>query len=145
MTTSVREAILAKFQTLLLAAPQTAAGANVYRSRLEALTSGQLPAIIVRPGQSDVPNEDTNGKVNREFEVEVLVLMEGDVPDSLADPTVVGAHAKIMADRTLGSLAIDTSEGPTGPWRFDQAEQDAVEVTLRYNVRYRTSAADLTQ
>jgi hypothetical protein len=144
MTTSVREAVLAKFKTVLLAATQTPAGANVYRSRLEALTSSMLPAIIVRPGQNDIPNEDTNGKVNREFDVEILVLTEGDVPDSLADPTIISAHAKIMADRTLGGLAIDIYEGRTS-WRFDQAEKDSVEVSILYVVRYRTSATDLTQ
>ena len=144
MTTSVREAILAKLKTVLLAAPQTPAATHVYRSRLEALAGDMLPAIIVRPGQHDIPNEDTNGKVNRQFDFELLVLMEGEVPDSLADPTVVSAHAKIMADRTLGGLALDVAEGPTS-WRFDQAEKDCVEVSMLYSVRYRTSATDLTQ
>lgn len=143
---SKREQILAKFKTVLLAATQTPAGNNVFRSRMEAMTAAMLPAIIVRPrpGGSDVPTEDTNGKTNRELDVEVLVLQQGAVPDLLADPTVVAAHAKIMADRTLGGLAIDVLEAPT-LFSFDRAEKDAVEVSMNYRVRYRTDAHDLTQ
>lgn len=143
MTASVRERILDKFKTTLLAVTQTPAGDNVYRSRQEALASSMLPAIIVRPGSNDTPTEDTNGKVNRLLDVEILVLQEGDIPDSLADATVTAAHAKIMADRTLGALAIDVEEGPTR-WTFDRADKDSVEISIMYLVRYRTSAIDLT-
>src|SRR4051812_43245656 len=129
MSSSKRESILAAIKTALLAATQTPAANNVYRSRIEALSSGMLPAIIVRPGPADTPNEDTNNKVNRVLEVELLVLMEGDVPDSLADPTVVAAHAKVMADRTVGGLAIDVEELTTR-FSFDRADKDSVEVSM---------------
>jgi hypothetical protein len=42
----------------------------------------------------------------------------------------------LLADPTLGGLAVDLSEGATD-WDFDQADQTSVMVNMRFVVWYR--------
>ena len=66
-----REQILAAITTSL--ANTTGVGTRIYRSRAEALTRSETPALIIEP-ISDTP-EDTqafNNKVNWEFKIRVV-------------------------------------------------------------------------
>lgn len=138
---SKREQILSAVATLLTGA--TPAGANVFRSRVTAIGRGDAPAIIVRP-EEDIPEKQFAGMVISTAAVAIDVYTRGDVPDQLADPIIVAAHAWIMADPTLGGLASLTLQGPA-KWESHEADQTAGFATFIYHVRYTTKVSDLTQ
>jgi hypothetical protein len=98
---------------------------------------------VVEP-VSDLAQQNTSlPTLDWSLTVRVAVIVRGDVPDQLADPIVESAHAKIMADLTLGGYAIDVQPQSVS---FDliEADQTAGVIALEYLVRYRTSVADLS-
>jgi hypothetical protein len=64
------------------------------------------------------------------------------VPDQAADPVIESLHSKLMADLTLGGLAIDIQ-----PFQVEfqtvEADVPAGVVMCDYLVKYRTSVSDL--
>ena len=116
-------------------------GSNIYRSREEALTRADVPALIVMADNED-PNENVSGLTEKRLTIVVGVFVRGDVPDMLADPIVESVHAKLMAEPTLGGLAMDISEGGTG-WDMEEADQTALIVNMRFVVWYRHARANL--
>jgi len=135
---SKREQILSALETMLAAVTP-----NVYRSRVTAVTRDLTPAIIVRP-EEDIPEKQFSGMVISNLTVAVDVYTRGDVPDQLADPIIVAAHALIMSDLTLGGLAAMTVQGPS-KWEMHEADQTAGLATFLYHIRYTTQLSDLTQ
>jgi hypothetical protein len=74
--------------------------------------------------------------------VRISVIVRGNVPDQLADPTIESLHAKLMADLTLGGYAIDIQ--PVGVnFELVEADQPAGVISCDYLVRYRTSVVNL--
>ena len=67
----------------------------------------------------------------------------GPIPDQLADPIIASIHSQLMADRTLGGLAMDIWPGTVDP-QMEKADQPALWTVLTYNVRYRSSVTDLS-
>lgn len=138
---SKREQILSALEAMLIGA--TPAGANVFRSRVIAVGRAESPAIIVRP-EEDIPEKQFAGMVISSVTVAIDVYTRGDVPDQLADPIIVAAHARIMADPAVGGLASLTLQGPA-KWESQEADQTAGFATFLYHVRYTTKVSDLTQ
>jgi hypothetical protein len=140
MTASRREQILVHIANTLA----STAGVNgrVYRSRVDAFSRDEAPAIVIEPGQDDARTYSTC-KLDWTLNVLVVVYTRGQIPDQLADPIIVDAHSKLMADRTLGGLAIDIIPTMTDPQR-DKADLTSLWQVNTYQVRYRTSADDLT-
>lgn len=135
---SKREQILTALVTML-----TGVTPNVFRSRVTAIDRAISPAIIVRP-EEDIPEKQFYGVVISTLAVAIDVYTRGDVPDQLADPIIVAAHALIMADPTIGGLASVTIQGPS-KWEMHDADQVAGLSTFLYHVRYTTQVSDLTQ
>lgn len=138
---SQRETLLAAVKSLLTGA--TPAGANVDRSRVTALNRSELPAIVIKPKGESVDNS-TRGLAVRNLTIEIEVHVRGDVPDQQADPTLVAAHAALMADQTLGGKCARVIERET-QWDFSDADQSAAMVILTYDVVYLTPTGDLTR
>lgn len=138
-----REQILAQLKTLLLAATQTPAGDNVYRSRARPIPKGAALAINIVPA-ADPPDHFATGALDWALTVDIQIHARGDEPDRLADPTVISVHSKLVGDFTLGGLAIGIEPGPVS-FDFDDADQDVGVTTLSYEIRYRTTETDLTQ
>lgn len=136
-----REQIIAAAVSAL--AGTTGVGSRIFRSRQDALDADESPSLVVTP-DSEEPTELTNGYVEARllFSVEVYARAVS-APDSTADATVQSAHAKLMADPTLGGLAIDLAEAGT-EWDFDQADQTAVMVRMRFSAWYRHQRNALT-
>ena len=135
-----RETILAAIRTALTGT--TGVSTRIYRSRVEPLARGELPAIVVEPVSDNVEQNTSLPTLDWSLTVRVLIIVRGDLPDQIADPIVESAHAKIMADLTLGGYAIDVQ--PTGvDFDLREADQPSGVVTLEYLVRYRTSVANL--
>ena len=138
---SLREQILAYIETVVL--PGTVqVGSRIYRSRAQAYSRSEAPAITVSPGQDNPVNAPRTtgaslGRLDQVLPVLIEIYVRGDVPDQLADPIGVDVHARMMADRTLGGLAHDVQ--PDG-WRpeYEQADATAGWIGHKFLIRYRT-------
>lgn len=135
---SRREQILAHIATTL---GSTAGITTVYRSRMEAFSRDEAPAMVVEP-IGDNGRQYSTCKLDWTLQVAVVVHTRGAVSDTLADPIIVSAHSLLMADRTLGGLAIDIMPTATD-WQRDKADLASLWMLNTYEVRYRTAAADL--
>jgi len=137
-----REDILAAIRTALT--DTTGVGTRIYRSRVEAVTRAESPALIVEP-LTDTPVQNTAlPTLDWTLRVRISVIVRGATPDQVADPTIQSLHSKIMADLTLGGEAIDVQPAQT-TFNFFEADNPAGVIFCEYDVRYRTQVADLTQ
>jgi len=139
--TTKRESILAQIATTL--AGTTGVSTRIYRSRVEPLSRGESPAIVIEPISDSAQQNTSLPTLDWSLTVRVAVIVRGNVPDQQADATVESLHSKLMADLTLGGYAIDIQ--PQGV-SFDlvEADQPAGVIGCEYLVRYRTSVTDLT-
>lgn len=135
--TSRREQILEHVANVL--AGTTLVGSRIYRSRVEAFSREEAPAIVVEPAQ-DRGQAFSTCKIDWTLDLIVAVYTRGQIPDQLADPIVVDVHSRLMADRTLNGLAIDIMPVQHDPQR-DKADFTSLWYVLTYQVRYRTPAA----
>ena len=136
-----REQILAAIATAL--ASTTGLSGRVYRSRVTAVQRAESPAIVVEP-ISDTPTQNTSlPTLDWRMRVRVSVIVRGDVPDQLADPVIESMHTKMVADLTLGGLAIDVQPDEVSFTLVD-ADQPAGVIFNDYIVQYRTSVASLS-
>tara|TARA_R100000231_G_scaffold72095_2_gene56822 strand:- start:11 stop:439 length:429 start_codon:yes stop_codon:yes gene_type:complete len=137
-----REQILATIKTNL--ADTVGVGTRIYRSRVEALTRSETPALIIEP-ISDTP-EDTqafNNKVSWEFKIRVSVVVRGTTPDQVADPTIESLHTKVLNDPTVGGLALDIKPSTTS-FEILEADQPAGVISCEFDISYRTAYNSLT-
>jgi len=138
--TTRRESILATIASSL--AGTTGVSTRIYRSRVEPITRGESPAIVVEP-ISDQANTDVSFcKTDWTLTVRIAVIVRGIIPDQQADATVESLHAKVMADQTVGGYAMSIE--PRGV-QFDmiEADQPAGVIACDYLIRYRTAVANL--
>jgi hypothetical protein len=139
--TTRRESILTAIATVLTGT--TGVSTRIYRSRVEPLTRGESPALVIEP-ISDTAEQNTSlPKLDWSLTVRVSVIVRGIVPDQQADATVESLHSKMMSDLTLGGYSYDVQ--PVGV-SFDlvEADQPAGVISCDYLVRYRTALSDLT-
>lgn len=137
-----REQILAAIATTLEGTANV--GARIYRSRVEAFARNEAPALVIEPGTDSAAEEQVSTcKIDWRLPVLVAVYTRGAIPDQLADPIIASIHSQLMADRTLGGLAMDIFPGTVDP-QMEKADQPALWTVCTYNVRYRTSVTDLS-
>lgn len=137
---SKREQILAAIRTALTGT--TGVGTRIYRSRVEPLARQESPAIIVEPLKDRCEQNTSLPTLDWSLLVRVAVIIRANVPDQAADATVVSLHAKIMADLTLGGLAMDIQPVQV-EFQTVEADVPAGVVMCDYLVRYRTSVTNL--
>jgi hypothetical protein len=135
-----REQILAAIRTALTGT--TGVAARIYRSRVEPMARQESPAIVVEPIE-DVAQQNTSlPTLDWSLTVRIAVVVRANIPDQAADPIVESLHSKLMADLTLGGLAMDIQ-----PQRVEfqtvEADQPAGVVMCDYLVRYRSSVTNL--
>ena len=140
--TTKRESILAAVKTALTGT--AGVGTRIYRSRVDPLSRGESPAIIIEP-VSDTPEQNTSlPTLDWTLRIRVVVIERSDIPDQAADDTIESMHSKLMADLTLGGLAIDIQPAQTS-FQLLEADQPAGVIFCEYEIRYRSQVADLTQ
>jgi len=139
--TTKRERVLRAIVTTL--AGTTGVGTRIYRSRVEPLSRQESPAIVIEPISDQAQQNTSLPTLDWSLTVRVAIIVRGNVPDQLADPIVESAHAKLMADLTLGGYAIDVQPQNVA-FELMEADQPAGVISLDYLVRYRTNVADLT-
>lgn len=139
--TSKREQIMSAIATALVGT--TGVSTRIYRSRVEPMARGETPAIVIEPATITYEQNTSLPKLDATLRVRVVVIVRGAVPDQLADPTIVSMHSKLMADLTLGGLAIDIQPALT-TFNMVEADQPAGVISCEYDVLYRTQVGDLT-
>ena len=74
----------------------------------------QVIDLNIDPSVSDTVEQNTSlPTLDHSLTVRVSVIVRGDVPDNVADPTVESLHSKVMADLTVNNLAIDVQPSDT--------------------------------
>ena len=135
-----------KTEQILTAIQATLAGTSgvstrIYRDRWEALARNEMPALVIHPETED-QQLTTIPFTQSTLTVAIDVLISGSPLSTLADPTRVSLHSKLMADRSLGGLAFDVMPGGIA-WDADSGEIGILQ--CRYLISFRTLTADLTQ
>jgi hypothetical protein len=97
---------------------------------------------VIRPGRR-IPSAVSNCKTDWKSEVFIDVYARGLIPDQVADPIIEDMHRRLMANRSLGGLAMDIEPGPVHP-EFEKADLPAVWMVHLYIVTYRTNVEDLS-
>jgi hypothetical protein len=110
---------------------------------VEPLARQESPAIVIEPLNDSADQNTSLPTLDWSLTVRVAVIVRGIVPDQLADPIICDMHSRIMADLTLGGVAIDVQ--PIGTdFEMMEADQPAGVISSNYLVRYRTSVDDLS-
>ena len=135
-----REAILSRLAAVLQ--PTTGVTGRVFRSRVEPLARGLLPALVVEPAGDTALVDTPIGVIQWSMTARVSVIAEGSVPDQVADPIVQDMHSRIMADTTLQGLVIDIIPQTVS---FDLVEGDRPTGLIQadYLISYRTARGSL--
>jgi len=140
-TATKREQIMAAVATVL--ADTANVGSRVYRSRAEAFSRNESPALVIEPGTDTAASEPISTcKIDWTFQLIVAVYTRGAIPDQVADPVIRSIHGKLMADRSVGGLAMDLWPVSVEP-QLASADTPAMWTVLTYQVRYRSSVEDL--
>lgn len=139
MADTIRERILQAVYN----AVDGATTAAVYRSRVDALSRRQAPALVVEPARDQVQDVVSNCKLDWALSVLVAVYTRGAAPDQLADPIIRDIHAAAMADRSLGGIAMDITPEAVD-FQLEPGDVPAGWTVCSYRVRYRTGISDLT-
>jgi hypothetical protein len=138
MADTRRELILARLKTNL----DAIAGATVYRSRVEPLSRGEAPAVIVEP-VSDQPSERFSTVLQWTLRVRVSVIVRAGLPDDVSDTYSQQVHNLIMLDPTVNGYAIDID-----PDRVDfalfEADVPLGIISMDFLISYRSGRTDLT-
>ena len=139
MSDTRRELILSRIKSNL----DAISGATVYRSRVEPLARGEVPAIVVEP-VNDQPN-DTNfyDQIDWSMRVRVTTLVRAAVPDDSSDTYSQQVHLLLMADQSVGGYALDLTPDRTD-FELYEADVPLGVISQDFLVKYRTSRTDLT-
>jgi hypothetical protein len=112
--------------------------ATVYRSRVEPLTRGETPAVIIEP-VNDQPN-DTNyyDQLDWTLRVRITTLVRDNAPDDASDLYTKIVHRNFVSEETLNGECLDIV-----PDRVDfslfEADVPLAVVSQDFLVRYRTA------
>lgn len=139
---SKREQILEALKTLL--AGTTGVSTRIYRSRIEPITNGESPAIVIEP-VTDEPSINSTSylKIDWTLRVRIVVIVRGTIPDNVGDPTVESLFTKVLNDPTVGGLAKDIRPA-TQTFEVLDADQPAGLITCEFEIDYRTSYNSLS-
>lgn len=142
MTSKAERITAAIAAALTVPAMTSVPAARVYRDLHGALQADLLPAVAIETGDEPEPSHRANGYKVRFVDVRVTVVAKGASPYTAADAALVESHARVMADRTLGGLAIGIDEGQTRRER-GEAEEQLGAITKTYRVQYYTTETSI--
>lgn len=141
--TSRAESITAAIATMLTTPTMSSVpSSRVFRDPDQAFNSDAFPLVLVETGDEVAPERVLIPVLDREIAVHVTVVAAGDPPNAAADAALVESFNRIVADRTLGGIALDILEGETTRQSVGMADH-AIAVRKTYRVQYRTSQDSL--
>jgi hypothetical protein len=139
MADTRRELILARIASNL----SSITGATVYRSRVEPLARGEVPAVIVEPINDQPVDTNFYDKLDWTMRVRITTLVRAAIPDDDSDTYTQQVHAKLMADQTVNGYALDLTPDRTD-FSLYEADVPLGIISQDFLVRYRTSRTSLT-
>lgn len=143
MSQSKAEQIIQKAVELISLPPLVYCGVGqVYRSLNHALAQDQLPCIVLTRGPGSRPEQATIAQLDRSVWLHVHALACGNAAETDADAAINEVHQRLYADRTLGGLALDISEGEEGA-DTEEINTDICRITKSYLIEYRTGTESL--
>jgi len=132
-----REQIIAALKTSL--ANTTGVSTRIYRSRIEPITNGESPAIVIEPVEDEPTiNSASYLKIDWTLRIRIVVIVRGTIPDNVADPTIESLFAKVLTDTTVGGLARDIRPA-TQSFEVLDADEPAGIITCEFEIDYQTS------
>tara|TARA_B100001057_G_scaffold148242_2_gene148214 strand:- start:1646 stop:2074 length:429 start_codon:yes stop_codon:yes gene_type:complete len=136
------EQILAQLKTSLTGTAKVAK--RIYRSRPEAITKAESPAVLLEPVSCNAANtESFLNQITWELRVRISVISRGNIPDKIADPTVESLYKKVLADPTVNNLAIDIKPEII-TYEIIEADGSAAIVSCEFEIQFRSSYNDLS-
>tara|TARA_Y100000114_G_scaffold62969_1_gene57711 strand:- start:1054 stop:1482 length:429 start_codon:yes stop_codon:yes gene_type:complete len=139
---SKREQILAALKTTL--AGTTGVSTRIYRSRIEPITNGESPAVVIEPIKDEPTiNNSSYLKIDWTLRIRIVVIIRGTIPDSVGDPTVESLFTKVLTDPTVGGLAKDIRPA-IQTFEVLEADTPAGIITCEFEIDYRTSYNSLS-
>jgi len=139
MADTRRELILARIASNL----SSISGATVYRSRVEPLARGEVPAVIVEPVNDQPIDTNFYDKLDWTMRVRITTLVRAAIPDDDSDTYTQQVHQKLMADQTVNGYALDLTPDRTD-FSLYEADMPLGIISQDFLVRYRTSRTSLT-
>ncbi|NCA29073.1 MAG: hypothetical protein EBS92_07400, partial [Proteobacteria bacterium] len=118
-------------------------GATVYRSRVEPLARGEVPAVIVEPVNDQPIDTNFYDKLDWTMRVRITTLVRAAIPDDDSDTYTQQVHQKLMADQTINGYALDLTPDRTD-FSLYEADVPLGIISQDFLVRYRTSRTSLT-
>jgi hypothetical protein len=118
--------------------------AAVLRQPTTAIARNQTPALILVI-VSDAPVKCSNDRMERELVIR-LTGYARDPTDgyAVADELLCRAHLALLADTTLGGLALGVAE-MEADYQADDADVEAIAIPAFYRITYRTLVSDISQ
>lgn len=116
----------------------------VLRQPTTAIPRNQTPVLVLTV-VSDTPVTRSNDRLERELSLH-LTAHARDPADgfAVADDLLCRAHQALLADPTLGGLALAIAEQETD-YQAEDADVDAIAIPAVYRIIYRTLVSDISQ
>lgn len=141
MPQSRREQII---REVLFRCQQVIAPTAVLRQPAIAIPREQTPVLLVTV-VSDAPVKRSNDRVEHELVLRVMGHARDPTDGyAVADDLLCLAHMALLADTTLGGLALSIAEQETD-YQTEDADVDAVAIPATYRITYRTLVFDISQ
>jgi len=140
MTTSIREKILTAVKKAVLGT--YAVEQRVYRSRQDAFRIEEQPCILIEP-VADSADQVTIPRTTWTLSLRLVVFVNGEIPDKVADPIVVDMHKNLMSDLSLGGLCMDIQPVSVN-FQFQESDNNAMAVICEYRIPYQTALQDIS-
>ena len=145
MALSIRERILQTISSILETVALTS-GATLIRSPTTPVTRAQSPVLLL-VSESDQVTARPNDRVERQLVLRITSVARDDgsrLAHAVADELLVAAHRALFAHTPFDGLAIGLQELECD-WQEEDADADLAAMPARYQITYRTLAADISQ
>ncbi len=141
MPQSRREQIIRNVITRCQAAISPTA---VLRQPTIAIPREQTPVLLVAV-HSDAPVTRSNDRMERELVMRILAHARDPTDGyAVADDLLCRAHLALLADSTLGGLALSLAEMEVD-YQMEDADVEAIAIPAIYRITYRTLVSDISQ
>lgn len=118
-----------------------AGGVSAFRCRMTAFSPEQLPAANVLPDEGQAAYTDTDS-IDRHIRFKVRYTTQAvDECDAAVDAVYVTGSQALLADPTLGGLAIFTREMEQ-KWEMEKGALDTVALAVTYESEFSTTRSD---
>jgi len=116
----------------------------VVRQPVAAIARAQTPLLVVTV-VSDSPVTRSNERMERELVLRILAHARDPTDGyAVADDLLCRAHLALLADVTLGGLALSLAE-MEADYLAEDADGEAIAIPAFYRITYRTLVSDISQ